>query len=206
MELYDCTKINSKSFNLYYYTSLVDWQIVHFIGVIFLLILLVCREKYFDIKTKVFNVTLDLTAFRDDLRRYSQRDLVWIITFSLICILGFGVSIFIHILVTFELLNTAYIYFNFNIINPYFDMLVIMYISILGIFYLVVKGIKVGSKKELKKGFYLWLPAIVICLVIFCPFLSFGIEPVFCAILDILGFGFFISFLNFVIMGNELVQ
>ncbi|HJO92605.1 MAG TPA: hypothetical protein QF753_04325 [Victivallales bacterium] len=182
--------------------SIFGWQIVHFIGIIFLLIILANREKYFGIKTKVLNTTLDLVAFEKDSRRYTRRDLMWIATFSLICILGIGVSIILRILFTFGKMDIAYVFENFNIINPYFDMWVAIYGSILGIFYLTIKGIRVGFKKDLNKIFSLWLPVMVICMIVFCPFFSFDIKSVLWTVSDILGLGLFITFLNTVVMEN----
>ncbi|MCP4178592.1 MAG: hypothetical protein GY756_12575 [bacterium] len=190
-------------FYIYYSGSVIFfWQIVHFVGIIFLLIILVNREKYFGIKTKIFNATLDLVAFKKDSRRYTRRDLMWIATFSLICILGIGVSIILRILFTFGKLDIAYVFDNFNIINPYFDMWVVIYGSILGIFYLTIKGIRVGFKKGLNRKFYFWLPLIVISMIVFCPFFTFDIKSVLWTVSDILGLGLFITFLNTVVMEN----
>ena len=99
-------------------------------------------------------------------------------------------------------MDIAYVFENFNIINPYFDMWVAIYGSILGIFYLTIKGIRVGFKKDLNKIFSLWLPVMVICMIVFCPFFSFDIKSVLWTVSDILGLGLFITFLNTVVMEN----
>ncbi|MCP4180204.1 MAG: hypothetical protein GY756_20765 [bacterium] len=183
--------------------TITDWQLMYFLFTPFMVFVLALRSKLFGLSVLLWESD-DCIKLRTDDRRYCNLDIIIISILSMICIICFLTTVIVHIQHSMIYDNSNLIFtLKFNVTNPYFNMWILMYLSIVWLFFYVIKGVKEGIRKKLSKKFLWWLPLFIINLALFCPFYYVNLNMIYWTIFDMFGVVFYILFLNHILTKNE---
>ncbi|MCP4177058.1 MAG: hypothetical protein GY756_04755 [bacterium] len=132
-------------------------------------------------------------------RIFSHKDRVVIMVFSILCIIGFSLFTLIDTCWNIGIVDHKNIYYPNIEGTPLLNPWLILWICMLVILFFLIKGLWRGYKIISKKVIILYLIFIfiLICfLVLDYPLVMWNISPTMWIILDIIGIGFFASFLT----------
>ncbi|HJO92358.1 MAG TPA: hypothetical protein QF753_03060 [Victivallales bacterium] len=135
-------------------------------------------------------------------RIFSKNDRIIIIIFSILCIIGFILFTLIDICWNIGIVDHKNIYYPNIEGTPLLNPWVILWVCILVILFFLIKGFWKSYKIKSKISYILYLISILILicfLVLDFPWIMWSISPMMWIILDIIGIGFFASFLTIVL-------
>jgi hypothetical protein len=176
------------------YLTRTGWNIIHFLGIILMFFIVRLSNSKVE-RIKIVHKKNKIEENPDI--RFSENDIRILYILTLICVIAFSTFIVIDILGTYSIINYSFIYSNPSITNPYFDLLLISYCSVICLFFFTIKGIIIGFKKKLRKIYICKLPFIILILIIYFPDVLDSLQPIYWVLIDAASLGFFICYLMY---------
>ncbi|MCP4176931.1 MAG: hypothetical protein GY756_04120 [bacterium] len=177
------------------YLTRTGWNIIHLFGLILLYFIILLTNQ----KPKIKNIVhpqKDIIERPED--RFSQRDIKFLYTLVLLCVIGFFSFVIIDIFGTFSILNYSYIYSDRSLTNPYYVALLVCYFFIICLSFLTLKGVFIGLKNKMSIRFIFKLPFIIAVLIVYYPTVLTHLKPIYWILIDTASLGFFLCYLIYI--------